>query len=329
MKSHVVAPAFACALAVLLWGTPLAAQGVEANAALSAAPSDGASTDADPSVAEAQSLFAQGVALAGEERWGDAIAYFRRSRALVERPGTVFNIAVALVRLGRATEALEALGDFLRIANAPADAERRAEAERMQVLVRATVAQLEVTLSPADARLVLDGAERAEQGRSRTVALDPGRHTLLVSASDHAERRLEVSVLPGETTRVTVQLSPTTGRLVIAATPLDVRLHVDGSSVDTTRGLDGSLAVSLAPGRHLVRLEADDREPSERSVVLRAGARTTLHVDLPPKRTTLLESPIFWIVTGVVAASAGVAIGLAATDTTPPYGGSTGIVLGN
>jgi len=287
------------------------------------------SAPSDEQTAEAQRLFAQGVALAGEERWGDAVAYFRRSRALVERPGTVFNIAVALVRLGRASDALEALGDFLRIADPLTDGVRRAQAERMQALVSATIVSVELSVSPTDARVVVDGIARVERGGLRILSLDPGRHTLIVSAPDHAERRLEISTLPGETTRVAVRLTPTTGRLLVITTPRDAQLRIDGALVDTTRESNGALSVSLTPGRHRLRVDADGREPAERSVTLRAGARTTLHLDLAPERLSVLQSPIFWIVTGVVAASAGVAIGVAASGTDAPYAGSTGIVLGD
>lgn len=283
----------------------------------------------DQQTAEAQRLFAEGVALAGQERWGDAVAYFRRSRALVERPGTVFNIAVALVRLGRANDALEALADFLRIADPQSERARRADAERMQALVSATVVRLELSVSPADARVVVDGSARVERGRLRVLSLDPGRHTLIVTAPDHAERRLEITTLPGETTRLSAQLTPTTGRLVVIATPRDARLRVDGALVDTTRETNGALSVSLPPGHHRLRVDAEGRDPTEREVTLRAGARTTLYVDLAPERLSVLQSPIFWIVTGVVAASAGVAIGVAASGTDAPYAGSTGIVLGD
>ena len=288
-----------------------------------------AATAPEAAASEARALFAQGVALAGQERWGDAIAYFRRSRALVERSGTVFNIAVALVRLGRASEALEALGDFLRLADPAVDAERIAEATRMQTLVRTTVARLELEVSPADALLQLDGSPRAERGRTRAISLDPGRHALVLSAADHATRRLDLALLPGETTRVAVDLTPTTGRLIVRATPVDVRVRVDGAIADTTTDTSGSLSVALAPGPHQIRLEAEGCEPSERNITLRAGTRTTLLAHLARERPTLLESPIFWLVTGVVAASAGVAIGVAASGTEAPYGGSTGIILGD
>lgn len=324
--------AWCCALALSCIPTAASAQDgppVDAPTITAGGDSTSPSVPPDQQTIEAQRLFAQGVALAGEERWGDAVAYFRRSRALIERPGTVFNIAVALVRLGRASDALEALGDFLRIADPQSERVRRAEAERMQALVSATLVRLELSVSPTVARVVVDGTARAERGPLRTVSLDPGRHTLLVSAPDHAERRLEVSTLPGETTRVSVHLTPTTGRLVVIVTPLDARLRIDGALVDTTRESNGAIGVSLMPGRHRLRVDADGREATERDVTLRAGARTTLQLDLAPERLTVLQKPIFWIVTGVVAASAGVAIGVAASGTDAPYAGSTGIVLGD
>ena len=56
-------------------------------------------------VAEAQALFRRGLELGEENRWADALEHFRRSLARVARPSTLFNIGVALGRLGRYGEA--------------------------------------------------------------------------------------------------------------------------------------------------------------------------------------------------------------------------------
>src|SRR5690349_20986756 len=66
-----------------------------------------AQPSADP--AEARRLFDAGRAHADAERWPDAVTAFEASRALLERPSTLFNLASALVRVGRSIDALETL----------------------------------------------------------------------------------------------------------------------------------------------------------------------------------------------------------------------------
>ena len=55
----------------------------------------------DARLEEARVLFERGLALTDEERWAEALEYFRRSRAISERPSGVYNAAVALYHLGR------------------------------------------------------------------------------------------------------------------------------------------------------------------------------------------------------------------------------------
>ena len=44
---------------------------------------------AQSSEAEARALFEQGLEYAQQERWGEALVYFRRSHVIVERPSTL------------------------------------------------------------------------------------------------------------------------------------------------------------------------------------------------------------------------------------------------
>src|SRR5258706_7161616 len=70
-----------------------------------------------PGAAEARALFEQGLAYGDHDQWGQALEAFRRARAIVERPNIVLNIAIALMRLGRPTEAIRAVEDFMRISD--------------------------------------------------------------------------------------------------------------------------------------------------------------------------------------------------------------------
>lgn len=93
-----------------------------------------ARADAD---SEARKAFEQGVAASNDARWQDARRAFQHSLDLVVKPSTLFNLAVADLKLGLTQEAIDALDRFRQLANPKQHAamlERaatlRAEAER-------------------------------------------------------------------------------------------------------------------------------------------------------------------------------------------------------
>jgi tetratricopeptide (TPR) repeat protein len=99
-----------------------------------------ACADAD---GDARKAFEQGVAASNEARWQDARRAFQHSLDLVVKPSTVFNLAVANLKLGLSQEALDALDRFEQLANRQQHAgmlERaatlRAEAERSRDAAR-------------------------------------------------------------------------------------------------------------------------------------------------------------------------------------------------
>lgn len=144
---------------------------------------------------EARALFSQGVEAASAERWDEAIDRFQRSFALIERPGTAYNLAVALDRAGRAGEAAEMLETYFRIA--PADDSRMAEAQALRTELASRLATLTLTVSPEDASVEIDGTPREGSGGVRTYALDPGAHTIVVAADGYATQSINVSALGG------------------------------------------------------------------------------------------------------------------------------------
>jgi tetratricopeptide (TPR) repeat protein len=94
---------------------------------------------------EARVLFNEGVALAKQERWEEALAKFEASKQLVERASTLFNIGTALVRLGRGAEAIPVLERFLTLEEQP---ERRKAAQDLIDEARGSVKPVEPPVDP-------------------------------------------------------------------------------------------------------------------------------------------------------------------------------------
>ncbi len=167
-----------------------------ASASVARAQDDTAPASDEARALEARTLFEEGVRASAEERWTEALDLFGRSRALVPRASTLFNIAIALDRLGRPTASLAAIDEYLEISDPELDADDRRQAMRLRVEAEARLARLVVRVDPEDARLALDGAP-LEGGALRATVVDPGDHVLVASAPGRLEQRLELALRPG------------------------------------------------------------------------------------------------------------------------------------
>ncbi len=298
------------------------ALGLVASLCLASAGAQAQPTPRPQAVHEARALFQQGLALVREERWGEALEYFRRSRALAERPSTIFNIGSVLVRTGRMAEAVSVLEEFLRVSDPRANEAERREAERLLTDARNARARLTLTLTAA-ATVWLDGAQLEGDGVERVIALDPGEHQLRVQAAGYEEEAFTVSALPGQTLGRSVELRPQPTRILLAVTPADARVTLDGRE----RGLEREFSIS--PGAHRVSLRAPQHLPLERQVSLALGETARLDLSLARQpRVAITSSPWFWTAIGaVVVGAAATAIALTYETRLDPYGGTTDSLL--
>jgi len=190
------------------------------------ATSAGAAQGADREVL-ARLYFEQGIEAVAQGALEDALAHFQRSRGLVDRAVTTYNIGATLVRLGRAHEAIDELDRFLEMAPPNELEEERDSVERLRAVARAALVTVTLRVDPPDAAVVVDGRARAGAGAARTLTLDPGAHRIEVSAPGHRattrilgerDRSLEVRLVredPAVATRVRETSSP--ARRVAAA----------------------------------------------------------------------------------------------------------------
>lgn len=149
--------------------------------------------------ARARALFEEGRRAAEAERWVEALDAFQRSRALANRPSTVFNVATTLVRLGRAREVLAALDELEAIATPREHARLLASAAELRAQAAALLRRVTLRIAPADAIVEIDGAILEGAGPERLAVLDPGPRAVVVRAEGHEEARftLELSLAPG------------------------------------------------------------------------------------------------------------------------------------
>jgi PEGA domain len=283
------------------------------------------SAPVDPTVREARAAFERGIEMSQQERWGEALDAFRRSFELVPRPSTAFNMASTLVRLGRHVEAVAAYEHYLRIADASAEGARFTDAQTQLTAERAMVATLELAIAPETAELRLDGRRVEGLLSQRALSVDPGAHTIEVSAPRHRAFSTTVRVASGERSPVRVSLEAiTTARLEVQCTVPGAVITVDGAPF-TTGGRE------VGAGAHEINVTAAGYEPFRRRVTLAPEA--TLRVDASLTRVVVVRplhaNPLFWVAiaggTAVIATS--VVLGVVLSGQAPEFATSTGITI--
>jgi len=282
-----------------------------------------AQTPTAAQTAEGRALFQEGMTLVEQERWGEALEFFRRSRSLVSRPSTLFNIGSVLSRLGRMGEAITTLEEFLRVGDRRQNPAERAEAERLLADARHAQVHLVLGLNVPDARLEIDGAVVEGHGGERELVLDPGERRFLLSAAGYEDHRFTLSLLPAVARVHRADLREIPTQIVLAITPEPSTVMLDGVNVGARRDLP------VTPGSHVILASADGYVSLERTARVSRGERVSLGLSLSRRsRTSITSSPWFWTVVGVVAV--GTISGVAAAAITvheDPYGGNTGTVL--
>lgn len=286
--------------------------------------------------AEARRLFEQGIERADQERWGEAVELFRRSRAIVERPSTIFNLGNALFRLARYQDAIRAFEDYLRVAG-PAEEDQRVSAQQLIATARRSLSTLALDVSPADAVVRVDGQIADGTGASRELAIDPGEHTIVVSATGRREATSRVALLPGARVAQRIDLAVSTevttlprgpARLTITSNVGTATVRLDGDEVGT-----GTASEEVEPGRHTIEVSADGHRSFRRVVTVRAGGAVEVQATLErvggEESGGVLSSPVFWIVSGIVVAGAatGAILAVALGGEEDPSRGSSGVVL--
>ena len=188
MGSHRRVIAAALALSAALCAPPAAAQQAE-----------------DDRVELARALFREGVAHADAGRYAEAEERFRRAYAIRATPALSFNLAAALVRLGKFVEATELLRSVTTDPEAPPPLVEQAR-EQLEA-TEPRIARLTIRAQGADpdvAVYVDDAVVRAEGA----VPLDPGRHVIEARRGDEIVASREVTLDEGAEEEVALDVPP-------------------------------------------------------------------------------------------------------------------------
>jgi len=157
-------------------------------------------------IAKARKLFNKGLAQEEAGAWGDALATFREVASIKTNHIVRFHIALCLEKTGKLVDAIEQFS----LAKAQAEKEGGTDAEltvanakkHLDVLRIRVPALKVVKPSVAGARLLVDGEPA---NFDAVMPLDPGTHTVVVDAPEHARFERSVTLVDGTIVPVSVE----------------------------------------------------------------------------------------------------------------------------
>jgi hypothetical protein len=149
----------------------------------------------------ARARFDDGRRYASQLEWAQAAQAFEESYQLFPRPNTLFNLGLAHRALGQYLKAIDELERFLQ--EGTPTPEERTEVSDALDLMRGRLAHLTVAPSIENSRIAIDG--RAAEPNT-DVVLDPGNHTVEVTAQGHVRNAQTITLRQSESRRLDVRM---------------------------------------------------------------------------------------------------------------------------
>lgn len=145
------------------------------------------------------------------ERWTEAVDAFRAALALRDAPPIHYNLAAALVELGRHREALEHVEVVLASQETAANIRELAQALEARIEREAGLLVLELPEATEDATLRIDDEEIDARWRGRPVPVAAGARRVVLERNGRVLGSAEVTAEAGETTRVALSIDEPAG----------------------------------------------------------------------------------------------------------------------
>ena len=251
--------------------------------------------------ARAAEIKAKADAAMDAHHYDEAIVGYTEAYAVFPDPALLYNRSRA--HEARA-EYPAAFADLESFANA-ASPELRSKVPRLTDLMldlRQRITTFELVCNVAGARVLVGGREIGTTPL-KPMQINAGKVTLEILADDQFPYKKELDLKGGGASTLDAVLvaKATNGILSIRTTPTGAFVSVDGKPFGRapTEG-------ALPPGTHQLLLHADGFEDTPTQAIVAAGARREL--DLALHKKSILASPWFWTVVGVVVVGAGVGI---------------------
>jgi hypothetical protein len=277
--------------------------------------------NAQDSTEEARRHYRQGIAEYNKRSLASAQREFRMAYSLAPNYRVLYNLGVVEMDLGHAAAACRAFDQYMIDGRGDISPDREAEVKAALVRLRPEVGYVTVSVSVADATLLLDAVPFVAS--SRPVALEPGQHTFAATRPGYRRAEVAIAVKPGDSTNTRLILEPEPSVPAITATPAAPpptrESTSDSPSSDGTLlpagllyGLSGALCATGAV-TGVMALSTNEELDRERLKVVsndqvaRVGARAE-YERLNSRASTYATLSNVFLVGGLVSAGAAIAL---------------------
>jgi tetratricopeptide (TPR) repeat protein len=168
---------------------------------------------------EARRHFEAGLAEARAGAYRDALAEFQRAYDLSPNFAVLYNVARAQEALGDAAAALGSFERYLADGGGEVLADRRAGVTAEMERLRPRTGSIVVRVSPATARVTLDGAALDAAAAARGVRVNIGARKLLAAQEGYVSTEETIMVGGGQVASVSLELVPVPAEPPRAAPP--------------------------------------------------------------------------------------------------------------
>lgn len=171
----------------------------------------------------AETLFREGIGLAQDGKYQEAVEKLEASFALDPARGTLLALAMAEERSNRLSGALAHYQDLLALAAKAGDQPRIEKARTAIMALDARVPRLTLVPTPplpSDAEVRLDGHTLPRAAINLPIPVDPGKHLVQARTPDGASFQQEVATVEGEIRRVDIRLVRAKAEPAAATTPV-------------------------------------------------------------------------------------------------------------
>ncbi len=224
-------------------------------------------SDADAKLASRRH-FENGINLYEDRNYTAALAEFEAAYRQYPSASALQNVALCQKQLYRYSEARESLARLLRDHAVELNATERAAVDNAVAELGSLIGSVRLSVSPADAKLLLDGRSISPEDLSGPIVLDVGEHRVTADAPGFAPIARNFRIAGGHTeVPVSLVLTETSGRVTVTAPDSQTAIAIDGRPVAFAEW-----SGRLDPGRHFVQVYREGYEPFEEEIDVEIGS---------------------------------------------------------
>jgi hypothetical protein len=230
----------------------------------------------DPATQSARRHFRVGVKLYRDANYPGALAEFEAAYRDKPGPGSLQNVALCLKALFRYAEAASTLRALLERHSAELTEAERSAMQSALTELESLVGTLRIDVTPAEARVTIDGRAILPEEIARGISLNVGEHTLVVEAKGYERRAQILRIASLQHLSLNIALRPSAGFISVIANDPKAAIAIDNEPL-AYHTYKGPLTPDV---EHVVQVYREGFEPFEKVVHVELGRTVEIQAEL-------------------------------------------------